>query len=1026
MKDFVERANEVAPANAPNLKILIDHQTWSVAGPWHFDEENAANVVKVDFSRLTLNFNHRLQIGSHLYLVHPEDHPYITNLLTNLSKSKSVDFHFRVIAGNGEVKLIHGFGNAVDENDLTQAGTPLRESVKQLQLKQELLQKCLDGMPHLVWLSDAEGNFLLFNDRWQTYTGVSLEGSACYQYIKCGLIHPSQAREVTSKWNYSRKYGVPYQNETLLRDVNGDYKWHLDYILPLKNDNDEIEYWVGTLINVHEEFLAEKKIHENNHLLEAIFNSSLNGIQVLESIRDENSNKIIDFEWKYYNNIAKNIFAVGELANRSLLKVYPAAEATRMLERFKEVTLKGEPIQFEQYFSLGEVNKWFEISALKLEDGVVATFHDVTARKQAELDARDSKHFIQQIANSTPDIIFVIDLDEEKIVYVNGKVREYLGLTPEALYSGGPAVFQKVVHPDDDEPRLEQLDVLNALQENETRETQVRLKSASGAWRWFKVRDTVFKRHSDGSVWQTIGLVQDIDDLKTAHDRINLQHFIDRQAQKIAQIGNWQWNLVTGDVVWGENLYELFGLDPATTKPSMKSFIETLHPDDRDSFRTEIQRLRTTDPGPIGLLNFRIQKSDGSVRDLRAASELIIINGEMHFIGTVRDVTQDMINEREIRERISFIETLLESSTYRIAVVDQNMRYLIWNKQCEDAYDLPKSEVLGKTVREVYPQIDENPVWLDCLGRALKGEYIHLPEEKSLSRDDYYEGFYVPLKNDSGEIYAVLTILHDITHKVRSKKQLEMLNESLRQKNFELRMMNEQLSTFAFVASHDLREPLRKIQVFSNSILESEQEKFSSRGREYFERILSSINRMNSMIDGILSFSRIHANAKSFERVDLNEVLKIVLGDIQETIQEKQADITFSSLPQYFGNGSQLQQLFQNLISNAIKFQQPGRTPVVNIEGKIVSGHQIDHPGVNNEDDYLQIRISDNGIGFEEQYYTKIFQMFQRLHGVSQYSGTGMGLAICKKVVENHDGFITVESTPGTGSVFTCYLCIMG
>jgi light-regulated signal transduction histidine kinase (bacteriophytochrome) len=281
-----------------------------------------------------------------------------------------------------------------------------------------------------------------------------------------------------------------------------------------------------------------------------------------------------------------------------------------------------------------------------------------------------------------------------------------------------------------------------------------------------------------------------------------------------------------------------------------------------------------------------------------------------------------------------------------------------------------------------------------------------------------------PLRNDANEVYAVLTILHDISDRVHAKNELQLLNESLSQKNFELLTVNEQLSTFAFVASHDLREPLRKIQVFTNSILESEQERLSPRGREYFHRILASIGRMSSMIDDILNFSNINAEAKSFHHIDLNELLNEVVGDLQEAIREQGAQINISRLPDYTGNRSQLHQLFQNLIGNAIKFRHPDRAPVVSVTGKVVSGKDIGHPAANSQKNYLQIQVSDNGIGFEEQYYNKIFQMFQRLHSVSQYSGTGMGLAICKKVVENHDGLITVHSTPGEGSEFTCHLLI--
>ena len=1022
MEDFVNRSPQTASANTPGLWILVDQEAWSIAGPWHFDEENAPAIERVDFSQLTLNFNYRIQIEGQLYLIHPEDYLYVTALITNLSKTRSIDYHFRVIGGDGSIKIVHGFGKAA-EIDAFQIHSSTK-AWKQLELKQELLQKCLDGMPHLVWLSDADGNFLLFNDRWHAYTGLTLEGSACYQYVKCGLIHPSQVREVTSKWNYARRYGMPYNNETLLRNADGDYRWHLDTILPLKNDANEVEFWVGTLIDVNDEFLAEKKIQENNHLLEAIFNSSLNGIQVLESVRNEDSNKIVDFEWKYHNRIASEIFSTEDLTDQRLSQVYPAAVKSGMMERFKEVTLKGEPVRFEHYFRSGKTERWFEVSALKLEDGVVATFQDKTERMSAEFDASDSKHFLQQIANSTPDIIYVNDLDEGRIVWVNGKVKDYVGLTPEEVYEGGSAIFQRLVHPDDLDRWIAQTRALCELQGNDTLEIQLRVKAASGTWRWFKVRDTVFKRHTDGSVWQTVGLVQDIQDLKTAQDKINLHHSIDRQAQKISQMGNWQWNLATDEIVWSDNLYELFGLDPATTQPSIKAFIEALHPDDREHFRGEMQKLNTAEPGSLGMFDFRVQLPDGRVRRLRAASELLEVDGEMRFIGTVRDITQELQHERETRERMSFIDALLESSINRVAVVDRELRYLLWNKQCEEEYGMPRSEVLGHTIYEAFPAVRQHPIWLDRFRRAFEGELLHFPEEESLKPGRFDEGFFVPLRNDANEVYAVLTILHDITDRVHAKNELQLLNESLRQKNFELLTVNEQLSTFAFVASHDLREPLRKIQVFTNSILESEQERLSPRGREYFDRILTSIGRMSSMIDDILNFSKINAEAKSFHHIDLNELLNEVVGDLQEAIREQGAQINISRLPDYTGNRSQLHQLFQNLIGNAIKFRHPDRASVVSVTGKVVSGKDIGHPAANSQKNYLQIQVSDNGIGFEEQYYNKIFQMFQRLHSVSQYSGTGMGLAICKKVVENHDGLITVHSTPGEGSEFTCHLLI--
>ena len=896
---------------------------------------------------------------------------------------------------------------------------------KEWSQKKQWMQRALDAIPQLVWIGDASGNFLAFNDRWHSYTGLTEEASAGFHYIKSGLIHPSQAKEAALKWEAALSSGMPYTNETLLRNIDGDYQWHLDTITPIKGESGAVELWVGSLTNVNEEFNAEKNIKETNDLLEAIFNSSINGIQVLESVRDENTHKILDFEWKYFNRVVQQFFSCEEdLTNKRLSTIYPHAIGGGLFEKLKDVTLTGEPAQFEHYFQLGENKGWLEISAVKLEDGVVATFQNITSRKQAMFDAEESKHFIQQIANSSPDIIYVLDLLKESIVYVNGKVKDFLGYEEDDIYELGPAALQKLMHPEDFDRRMLQVKELSNLQENETREIEVRFKTVSGEWRWFRIRDSLFKRTPEGKVWQVIGLATDIDDLKDAKDRVFLQHQIDRQAEKIAQIGNWQWNLTTEEVVWGENLYRLLERDPSE-KPTFKIFLSSVHPQDRAFFFKEIARIKTAEPGPVPLFYFRVLKQDGTVRHLRAAGELIIRNGERFVIGTVRDVTQDIINEKEIRERINLIETLVESNVNRIAVVDRNLRYLIWNKKCEELYGLKKSQVLGKTMREVYPKIDEKPVVLKRIQRALKGEFLHFPSEKSFGSDNYYESFYIPLRNDVGGVYAVLNILHDITDKVHAQLQLQELNESLKMKNHELKMMNEQLSTFAFVASHDLREPLRKIQVFSNSIMASETKNLSERGKDYFTKIISSIGRMNNLIDDILSFSRIHGNQQEVAPVDLNEVASIVRGDLSEWIKERKAIIECENLPHYRGNRTQLIQLFQNLLTNALKFQRRGNEPRITIRAFETQNDNIDHPAAKSHEKYLCLEFADNGIGFEDQYQSKIFQMFQRLHVPSQYTGTGMGLAICKKVLENHNGFIVAKSTPGAGSVFSCYFPIL-
>lgn len=255
-----------------------------------------------------------------------------------------------------------------------------------------------------------------------------------------------------------------------------------------------------------------------------------------------------------------------------------------------------------------------------------------------------------------------------------------------------------------------------------------------------------------------------------------------------------------------------------------------------------------------------------------------------------------------------------------------------------------------------------------------------------------------------------------------SREALEAVNESLQKMNIDLNAKNLELSNFAFVASHDLREPLRKIKMFSNFIVEREHITLDEKGKEYFRKIEQAVKRMGALIDDILAFSRTNSTPRSeFVKVDLNKVVEDVKYDLGELIEERSATIECGDLPTLLGNPLQMSQLMQNLIGNAIKFQKPDGKPVVTVKTRRVVGREIKSPMAIDSRWYLELVVGDNGIGFNEQYSEQIFNMFQRLHAQSEYPGTGMGLAICKRVVENHEGFIVAKSKPGDGSQFYCY-----
>ncbi|MGZ5190669.1 MAG: sensor histidine kinase, partial [Flavisolibacter sp.] len=237
----------------------------------------------------------------------------------------------------------------------------------------------------------------------------------------------------------------------------------------------------------------------------------------------------------------------------------------------------------------------------------------------------------------------------------------------------------------------------------------------------------------------------------------------------------------------------------------------------------------------------------------------------------------------------------------------------------------------------------------------------------------------------------------------------------------ELERKNEEITNFAFVASHDLKEPLRKINTFSDWLLTREKDTLSQSGKEYLKKISTSTKRIDILIRDIVDLTRVHADHSKDELVNLNAIADNLLSCMYDNIKESGAEIEIQELPVIKGNSNQLLTLFRNLVINAIRFQKSGNIPFINIRSEVVQSKEI--AGFQNPDhkQYNKISITDNGIGIDKLFWKKIFLIFQRLHGPHEFEGTGMGLAICKKIMENHDGFISVESEPDMGSTFSCY-----
>ncbi|MEP6597709.1 MAG: response regulator [Ginsengibacter sp.] len=257
----------------------------------------------------------------------------------------------------------------------------------------------------------------------------------------------------------------------------------------------------------------------------------------------------------------------------------------------------------------------------------------------------------------------------------------------------------------------------------------------------------------------------------------------------------------------------------------------------------------------------------------------------------------------------------------------------------------------------------------------------------------------------------------EIEERKISEDKIKVLNDQLVQNNDNLKTVNEELDQFAYMASHDLQEPLRKIQVFSDKILQKNQ--FDPDTEKYFGKIISSSKRMQALINNLLDFSRHSVKSSDFKKVELNDLVKNALTELEVEVEKSNARINYSNLPVVSAVPDLMQQLFYNLLSNAIKFRKADKELEIEIKSEKVVGKDVSNfTKHNNAQSYFKITVQDNGIGFDNKYAEDIFMVFKRLHSYHKFEGTGVGLSICKKIIEKHNGFISAESEIDKGSRF--------
>jgi len=399
-------------------------------------------------------------------------------------------------------------------------------------------------------------------------------------------------------------------------------------------------------------------------------------------------------------------------------------------------------------------------------------------------------------------------------------------------------------------------------------------------------------------------------------------------------------------------------------------------------------------------LRHQLQEATDTIEAIRTGQidALIVERGDEHEIYTLKSADHTY--------RV-FVENMTEGAL----TLNNNIEILYSNSRFASMVARPLANVIGEPFikfvedgsKATFAELVKTGWHTDCKGEIL----LRIDNDGTVP----VQLSITTLSLENGMSLSV--IVTDLSMQKATQKQLEDNNK-------ELEASNHDLQQFASVASHDLQEPLRKIQIFSNLIKDMQGE-LSPELVSYLNKIIDSSAKMRTLIVDILDYSRLSANETGYQEVDLNEVVNDVKLDFDLLVQEKQATITSCHLPVIKGNKGQLRQVFQNIISNALKFSKPGVAPQINITCKLIAEKSFDAAEVH-DGPFCLISIKDNGIGFNQKYMGNIFALFERLNTKNAYSGTGIGLAIAKKIVDKHKGLITAISKEGEGAAFMIIL----
>jgi PAS domain S-box-containing protein len=598
---------------------------------------------------------------------------------------------------------------------------------------------------------------------------------------------------------------------------------------------------------------------------------------------------------------------------------------------------------------------------------------DMTHQLAAEILVRERDQFF----SLSPDMFCIVDLNSH-FFEVNAAFETVLGYSRQELLG---ASYMQLIHPDDRATVEEAVESL--LAGNTISDLHVRAISKDTTERWLELSTTL---SSDELIYVA---ARDTTEMRQTQARLQASERLLNIAERAAKLGGWVYHIESGTLEWSYAMFEIHELPPGEA-PDLEQALAFYSPESREVVTNALETsIQTGIPFDEEL---QIRTRFGRLRWVRAIGQAVKdANGRIVQIeGGLQDITASHRAMEQIRRFADRQSTIFESITDAFFTVNGQWQFTYVNRRSEELLGSTKEDLLGKSLWDVFPA---------AVGSVFEKQYRKAMETgESVSFEGYYEALDNWLEVSAYPSDEGLAVYY---RSIRERKQAQ---KQLEQTLAELERSNRELQDFAFVASHDLQEPLRKIQAFSDRLM-NHSDHLNDQEKDYLARMQSAAQRMQSLIEDLLSYSRVTTRAQPLAECDTNVIMAEVLQDMETQISRENAVVDIGPLPPITGDATQIRQVFQNLLSNAIKFHQPQQPPQVQVWAEKTNGKG------------WTLVVADNGVGFDDRYAEKLFLPFQRLHK-REFPGTGIGMAIVKKILDRHQAEVSVTSQVNQGTTF--------